>query len=576
MGARRGLSVAVAIMLLLAVAVVPAASTVLAQAPEEESPTQQVDDGGLVLSGDAGFAVDASLETEADLGSGFYYQGTLLESGAPVTGSRQMEFRLWDAASGGAAVGSTLTPTVAVNRGQFSVVLSWSGAFTGAARWLGVRAKDSGGTWRDLGRRQILAVPYATSLMPGATIDRASAGNTLTVLAHGSGYPLRAIAYGTGYDGVWGTGTNQGVYGDTTGTGASDAGVFGGALADSGYAKGGYFYSQMGIGVYGTSDTVEGVYGYSANHDGVTGRSSVAGRSGVYGYSVNGYGVSASSANGIGLNVWSDSTTGPDHAIYALSNSVSHGVLDNGAAVVGLQAGTSIASKTVFWMPAGLFMGQNGVVGMSTTPGGHGVAGWAAGASSQGAGVFGEATGSASNWAGRFYTDSSQGVYISAPAGHVGLNVASGTKNAVVATDEGARLLYTEESSEVWFTDYGFGTVVDGEAMVTIDPLFAQTVNLTEPYHVFVQANGPAVIYVASTGPDSFTVKALPDLGDQADNVQFSYRLVARRLGYEGDRLEAAPWADADPNLYPEAASALGTAGGLDSNGMPFVEGVTP
>lgn len=574
MGARRGLSVAVAIMLLLAVAVVPAASTVLAQAPEGESPAQQVDEGGLVLSGDAGFAVDASLETEADLGSGFYYQGTLLESGAPVTGSRQMEFRLWDAASGGAAVGSTLTPTVAVNRGQFSVVLSWSGAFTGAARWLGVRAKDSGGTWRDLGRRQILAVPYATSLMPGATIDRTSAGDTLTVVAHGSGYPLRAIAYGAGSDGVWGTGTNQGVYGDTTGTGPGDAGVFGGSWAN-GPSKGGYFYSLKGIGVYGSSDTVEGVYGYSPNHDGVTGRSSVAGRSGVYGYSVNGYGVSARSTNGIALNAWSDSTTGPDHAIYALSNSVSHSVTDNGAAVVGLQAGTSIASKTVFWMPAGLFMGQNGVVGMSTS-GGHGVVGWAAGTSGTGVGVYGDATGSATNWAGYFVTASSRGVYISAPAGHVGLNVASGTKNAVVATDEGSRLLYTEESSEVWFTDYGFGTLVDGEAAVTIDPLFAQTVNLTEPYHVFVQANGPAVIYVASTGPDSFTVKALPDLGDQADNVQFSYRLVARRLGYEGDRLEAAPWADADPNLYPEAASALGTAGGLDSNGMPLVGGVAP
>ena len=35
-------------------------------------------------------------------------------------------------------------------------------------------------------------------------------------------------------------------------------------------------------------------------------------------------------------------------------------------------------------------------------------------------------------------------------------------------------------------------------------------------------------------------------------DATFSYRLVARRLGYEGQPLERAPWADDDPNPYPE------------------------
>lgn len=35
-------------------------------------------------------------------------------------------------------------------------------------------------------------------------------------------------------------------------------------------------------------------------------------------------------------------------------------------------------------------------------------------------------------------------------------------------------------------------------------------------------------------------------------SVAFDYRIVARRLGYEDDRLERAPWSDDDPNLYPE------------------------
>ena len=54
------------------------------------------------------------------------------------------------------------------------------------------------------------------------------------------------------------------------------------------------------------------------------------------------------------------------------------------------------------------------------------------------------------------------------------------------------RLLYVEESTEVWFSDYGFGQLVDGVAIVPIDPIFVQTVNLNEPYLVFVQAYGDA------------------------------------------------------------------------------------
>src|SRR3954447_17601870 len=46
------------------------------------------------------------------------------------------------------------------------------------------------------------------------------------------------------------------------------------------------------------------------------------------------------------------------------------------------------------------------------------------------------------------------GVVISTNGG-AGLAVTGGSKNAVVGTTSGARALYTEESTEVWFTDYG-------------------------------------------------------------------------------------------------------------------------
>ena len=142
---------------------------------------------------------------------------------------------------------------------------------------------------------------------------------------------------------------------------------------------------------------------------------------------------------------------------------------------------------------------------------------------------------------------SSKGVYISVPAGNAGLVVAGGTKNAIVATSQGATKLYTEESSEVWFTEYGFGKLVNGNLVININPLFAETVSLSEPYHVFLEEYGDADLYVTNRTPTSFEVKLRN--GDQ--NVDFSYRIVAKRKGYEKTRLEHESSADIDPNLFP-------------------------
>jgi len=151
------------------------------------------------------------------------------------------------------------------------------------------------------------------------------------------------------------------------------------------------------------------------------------------------------------------------------------------------------------------------------------------------------------DWAGAFFS-SDDGVQISTPAGRTGLTVLSGTKNAAVRTDDGSRLLYCEESTEVWFSDHGFGRLKNGQTMVDIDPLFAQTVSLDVPYHVFVQVYGDAEVYVTERTADHFEVH----LRDGDPNVEFSYRIMAKRAGYEETRLERAPWADNDPNLYPE------------------------
>ena len=111
-----------------------------------------------------------------------------------------------------------------------------------------------------------------------------------------------------------------------------------------------------------------------------------------------------------------------------------------------------------------------------------------------------------------------------------------GTKNNVVDTkDHGRRLLYALESPENWFEDFGSAKLIAGKSTVAIDPMFAETVNLTEDYHVFLTPLGDCPLYVSAKTSVSFTVQAM---GGRACDIVFDYRLVAKRLGYEHVRLE--------------------------------------
>jgi hypothetical protein len=294
-----------------------------------------------------------------------------------------------------------------------------------------------------------------------------------------------------------------------------------------------------------------GIYGQSQSPDG----------EGVIGVNLAGtgdargvYGETGSRA-GHAVEGWAYNTTGWNYGVYGRSSSTSgRGVYGVAHATSGETYGVFGRSRSdsgygVYGLAAATTGTTYGVYGESAAPKGRGVYGHATATSGFNTGVFGR-TNSPNGWAARFITTVGRGVYISAAAGKYGLNVASGTKNAVVRTDDGSRLMYTEESTAVWFSDYGFGQLQDGVAIVHINPIFAQTVNLTEPYHVFLEEYGDAELYVSQRTPEWFEVRLGHRRGDH--NAAFSYRLVARRLGYEAHYLERAPWADDDPNLYPE------------------------
>lgn len=115
-----------------------------------------------------------------------------------------------------------------------------------------------------------------------------------------------------------------------------------------------------------------------------------------------------------------------------------------------------------------------------------------------------------------------------------------GSKSAVVKTaDHGQRLLYAVESPEVWFEDLGSASLVGGKATVTFDPVFAETVNREEEYHVFVTplCREPVLLFVTEKNASGFAVRGVT-LDGQPAQCSFDYRIVAKRMGYEGVRLE--------------------------------------
>ncbi len=174
------------------------------------------------------------------------YQGMLEESGQPVTGSRDMLFRLYSNNTCTTQVGSDIVQNgVQVADGLFSVELPVTQSdFNGQGLWLRVRVGPS--TW--IGCQEILPVPYALSLRPGATVRGAP----------GLGWLLQT---GTADDSMTGAlgGALAAVYGNTT----LGYGVYGEARSTLGLA-----------GVYGTSS--------NANGYGVHGENSAGGYAGYF------------------------------------------------------------------------------------------------------------------------------------------------------------------------------------------------------------------------------------------------------------------------------------------------------
>ena len=527
---------------------------------------------------------------EAAVASRISYQGMLEESGAPVTGSRNMGFRLHRNSTCSSKVGSDIVKNgVPVVDGLFTVTLDVpQSSFNGQALWLQVLV-----TGVSLGCHEITATPYALSLRPGAVISDTLAGPLLMLVndpyavgvrslvsngtpedIHPGGWLWDAAGEFVGANGVIGAASDYaasgfGVVGLAQGT--SGAGVRGKARATSGTTYGGYFdtYSTSGRGVRGQATASSGITygGYfdvtSTSGTGVVGdatatsgttyggffTSSSTGGTGVYGR------ATATSGTTYGGHFESSSTSGEGvYGVAIAASGVTHGgyFASSSTSGTGVRGQSSASSGTAF-----------GVYGYQNSNNGGAAGCFVAdnnGATSNVAGVYGRVDGDGAallpvyGVAGHAYYD---GVGVGAwtyggrifegrdgdyPGGslrfYMERNGAAyadlGWNTFVTAADGSEKVLYGAQSTEMWVEDFGTAQLADGLATVKIATDFAVTVNLNADYHVFLTPLGDCALYVAEKTATSFTVGAI---GGKACSIAFDYRIVAKQAGMETYRM---------------------------------------
>jgi len=319
----------------------------------------------------------------AAVGTAFTYQGQIDRNGALYTGTCDLQFSLWDAASAGTQQGATLTVNAAsVDNGVFTVELDFGNQFTGAARWLETAAMCADDVnFTTLPRIALNPALYAVSLIPGAQIEgsiSAAASKSITSPQSPNLTPSGII-----------NAKNRGTGPALVGTSGANAGVWGSSVDDSGV----YGESTNWHGVTGVSLNQVGVTGSSTNFDGVWGDTSADNAVGVAGWGFdpctvdstppcflrprNATGVSGQAlANGTG--VFGRSAAG--NGVWGEAQLGGYGVLGHsatGVSVAGFATGYDKPdlNSSGFGTPAAMFGGPNGVIGYSKANGGNGVSG---------------------------------------------------------------------------------------------------------------------------------------------------------------------------------------------------------
>lgn len=173
-------------------------------------------------------------------GTAFTYQGRLNDGANPANGTYDLQFALFDAASGGTQQSGTWTQlTQGVTNGLFTVTLDFGSFFPGADRWLEIGVRTNGGSsFTTLAPRQkFTATPYAITAgnlsgsinaaqLPAGVVTNGASGVTLTGSFTGNGANVTnvnaATLGGLTASGFWRASGNAGTIAGTHFLGTTD------------------------------------------------------------------------------------------------------------------------------------------------------------------------------------------------------------------------------------------------------------------------------------------------------------------------------------------------------------------
>ncbi len=378
-----------------------------------------------------------------------------------------------------------------------------------------------------------------------------------------NGYGVVALNTNASGTGLYAGGNNVGLNTNFViqGSGASLVGTlvggFGYSTSGGGRGLWGNNTGAAGYGIYGESDGASGygVYGLNDNtsvfQQGVYGTYNAAGwGAGVTGFGAGGTTLASGTLLDIGVYGTSDV-----YGIYGIGDDagvIGYTANSTGAGVFGINAYRAPGAAGVFGSqvsdaPIPITLYPTGGAGGSFTGNGIktdnrtviGVAGFANYGDNGTGGGGGFPVGNRYYAGGYFATRiSANAPYTATTYAYVGAQInatqykinGTGTVATIVKDTKNQRVnFFAPEAPEILFEDYGKGVLVNGQAHIKIDAVYAKniTVNEKHPLRVFIQLNGDCKgVFVTNVNGDGFDVV---ELQGGKSNVAFFWHTVGNR-----------------------------------------------
>ena len=271
-----------------------------------------------------------------------------------------------------------------------------------------------------------------------------------------------------------------GLMGNDVGTGAFNSGVHGLSVNGTGVSGD----STSGVGVSGASTSKNGVKGTSVGGTAIQGTSSTG--VGVWGQSTSNIGVFGISSSAVGVY---GEGLGEQPAVKAHNNGLGEGLQSDGytgAEITGNGVGAIVRSQvgTTNYPLILTDLSHNDL----------------------------------------FFVNGNGDVFY-----HGSLNTFA------IATKGNVATAFTSKAASPMVEDTGSGQLINGVAVVSLDPAFAQTIDPRMPYHVMLTPDGDTRgLFVAKKGPTGFVVH---EVQGGRSSLVFDYHVYAPSRGHAGERM---------------------------------------